>query len=144
MTNLSDERVVHKNVETVLVLNDVKLLNDTDVINPTLVIHGDVPNIDYKKINYIYISDFDRFYYITNIESISNNMLRIFARVDVLMSFWEQIKDNDCIVRRQENKWNLYIDDGSFKSYQNEQKIVRKFPSGFNVNNSSYILSVVG
>lgn len=142
MYNKSDDRVVHKVVENVHTMDNVRLLDDTNITNPTLIIQGDINNINLKNINYLYILEFERSYHITNIEIISNNMIKLSTRVDVLMSFWDKIKDNDCIIRRQENKYNLYLDDGSFKAYQNPIKVTRRFPSGF--SGSSYILSVVG
>ena len=46
------------------------------------------------------------------------------------------------IVKRQENRWNLYLDDGSFKVYQNPMVLTKAFPQGFTTQ--EFVLAVAG
>lgn len=61
--------------------------------------------------NYIHIPEFNRFYFITNITSIKNNLWQIDCKCDVLMSYAAEIRDLHAIVERQENVFNKYIPD---------------------------------
>lgn len=60
----------------------------------------------------------------------------------MLDSFKTEIKANTGIIERQQNKWNLYLDDGTFKLYQNPLVLTRLFPSGFSAE--EWILAVAG
>ena len=62
--------------------------------------------------------------------------------VDVLMTFRDEIKNMEAIIKRQENNYNLYLDDGIFKAYQNTKHKLLKFPNGF--SDFSYILALAG
>ena len=64
------------------------------------------------------------------------------CHVDALTSFANDIKANTAIIKRNENKWNLYLNDGTFKIYQNPDVLTKEFPSGFNAQ--EFILAVAG
>lgn len=119
---------------------DFKLKEQTSIIDPVLLITGDIT--DMLQANYMTIPVFGRSYFITNITSIRTGLVEITAHVDVLSSYIEYIRECTAIVHRQENKWNLYLDDGFFKTYQNPNIVVKKFPSGF--TNQSFVLAVAG
>ena len=46
------------------------------------------------------------------------------------------------IIKRNANSWNLYIEDGLFKTYANPHIFTKEFPSGF--KDPSYVLFVAG
>lgn len=116
------------------------LKTSTSVINPTIIIEGNLSQ--YTNVNYMTIPDFGRSYFITNITSITSNLFEIAAHVDVLSSFATEIRANKAIVHRQETKWNLYLNDGSFKVYQNPMVLTKAFPSGFTTQ--EFVLAVAG
>lgn len=116
------------------------LKNGTSIIDPTILFEGDLSS--YVTCNYMTITSFGRSYFITNIRSIRTNLFEIAAHVDVLSSFKTQIRSNDAIIKRQENLWNLYLNDGSFRVYQNPNVICKEFPSGFNTQ--EFVLAVAG
>lgn len=95
--------------------------------------------------NYMYISEFNRYYFITDISTIVNDIWRISATVDVLMSFKNDILSADAIIDKveAENNANLYLDDGSFVMDSRKYNEVIQFPSGLN-ENGSYILICAG
>ena len=116
------------------------LKTSTSVINPTIIIEGDLSQ--YTNVNYMTIAEFGRSYFITNITSVTSKLFEIAAHVDVLSSFAAEIRANKAIVHRQETKWNLYLDDGSFKVYQNPMVLTKAFPSGFTTQ--EFVLAVAG
>ena len=137
-TNNSEVEKVVKNLTTLQSLEGT-LREATSILNPTIKIEG-LTDID--KINYMYIPDFGRYYFVNDIRSIRNNLYEVSAHVDVLMTYAEQIKQQKAVIRRQENVWNTYLDDGTFKAYQNPLIVTKLFPNGF--NNNSFVLALSG
>lgn len=136
--NNSEVEKVVKNLTTLQSLEGT-LREATSILNPTIKIEG-LTDID--KINYMYIPDFGRYYFVNDIRSIRSNLYEVSAHVDVLMTYAEQIKQQKAVIRRQENVWNTYLDDGTFKAYQNPLIVTKLFPNGF--NNNSFVLALSG
>ena len=137
--NESDDRVFNKTITTIANLSGY-LRDDSSVIDPVIMVEGDISTL--SAANYMTITEFGRKYFITNMESVRNNLVRVTGHVDVLTTYKNAILANTGIIRRQENLWNLYLDDGSFKVYNNPIILTRAFPSGFNTK--SFILAVAG
>lgn len=95
--------------------------------------------------NYMYIGAFNRYYFIDDIVNVSNNRWIIYASVDVLMSFKNDILSTSAIIEKSENELNsnLYLDDGSFVMDSRKYNEIKEFSSGFN-DNGSYILICAG
>lgn len=137
--NESDDRAFNKSITNVANLSGY-LRDGSSVIDPVIMVEGDISTI--ASCNYMTIPEFGRSYFITNMESVRNNLVRITGHVDVLTTYRSAILANTGIVRRQQNLWNLYLDDGSFKVYNNPIVLTRAFPSGFST--MSFILAVAG
>lgn len=137
--NNSENININKDISNILTLSGT-LKNQTSIINPSIIIEANLANI--TTCNYLTIPSFNRSYFISNIESLRNNLVEISAHVDVISSFKSEILANTAIVKRQENNWNLYIDDGIFKTYQNPIVITKAFPSGFTTQ--EFVLAVAG
>lgn len=135
--NNSEDNKLNKNITSVATLTGT-LRNDTSIITPTILIEGTL----LPSVNYMTIPDFGRSYFITNIRTIRNELYEISGRCDVLSSFANELSQCVGIVRKQENNWNLYLDDGTFRVYQNPNIITKSFPSGF--SNLSFVLAVAG
>ena len=136
-TNNSDRNVVSKSLTELRTITGT-LREETSILNPVIRFQGTIP----VHANYMYIPEFDRYYFINDIKSIRNNLYEISAHVDVLMTYQDQIRNCTGIVARQQNNWNLYIDDGVFKTYQNRIILVKEFPTGFVRND--FVLAVAG
>lgn len=117
------------------VLRDV-----TSIIDPVIMIKCSMADV--RNANYMYIAQFKRHYFITNIRSIRHNLVEITAHVDVLTTYKDDIRKNKAILRRSENNWNLYLNDGSLKIYQNPTVQTKAFPHGF--SNYEFVLAVAG
>lgn len=112
--------------------------DNTSIIDP--VIRVEMNLISLAAFNYMYIADFNRYYFINNIVSISNGICELHAHVDVLSSFREEILLNYAILAKSENHWNLYLNDGTFKIYSDSIVLTLAFPMGFTRQN--YLLAV--
>lgn len=95
--------------------------------------------------NYMYISEFNRYYFIDDIENLGLSRWVIRASVDVLYSFMGDILSTRAIIDKSEdeNNANLYLDDGSFIMDTRKYNEVKEFPNGLN-ENGSYILICAG
>lgn len=139
MRNSSPKEQLDKNLSTLASVSGT-LKESTSIINPVIKIQCDVS--DFANCNYMYIPEFDRFYFVTDITSISDTIAEFNGHVDVLTTYKDQIRSNSAIVRRQENSWNLYLNDGSFKVYQNPMVLTKSFPNGFTAH--EFVLAVAG
>lgn len=135
--NKSDTNVLTKSLETLSTITGV-LKDDTDILNPSILIEGSLPT----NCNYFQIPDFNRYYFITGLESVANDLFKITGHVDVLSTYADSIRNCSGIIARQESEYNLYVDDGSFKVYQNPTFSIKQFDSGFNT--AEFILAVAG
>lgn len=104
--NTSDNNVVTKMLqdETKLTGN---LRDEVSVINPTIRI----TNKTFPNFNYCYIPDFNRYYFITDINIYRTGVYDLSLSVDVLMSFKEQFLELKAIIERQEFNHNNYLVD---------------------------------
>ena len=93
----------------------------------------------------MYIEEFDRYYYITDIKPLNGSRIQIIGRVDVLMSFKSSILSVPCIIDKQQNESvaNMYKDDGSFVTLNKTYDTIINFDKGFN-DNGSFILVCAG
>lgn len=137
--NNSDDRRFTKETETIATLSGY-LRAESSIVDPVIMIEGSASSL--ANCNYITIPEFNRSYFVTDIVSVRSDLIEVSAHVDVLSTYKNAILSNRGIVRRQENDWNLYLDDGSFKVYNNPVILTRAFPSGFST--MSFILAVAG
>lgn len=116
------------------------LKEETSVIDPVIIIS----DIDayVTLVNYAYIQEFKRYYFITNIHSVRKNLWRLSMHVDVLETYKLDIRENSGIIERNENLYDLQLNDGLFKTRQKPRITQYPFPSGFNTWN--FVLGVAG
>lgn len=136
--NASEVNKLEKKITDIVEL-DGSLRDETSLENPAFLISADLD--DLADVNYCYIPKFKRYYY-TKLSSVRKGICRVDCTVDPLMSFASDIKKCTGIIRRNTNAWNLYLNDGSLKVYQNPKVITKKFPSGF--DSMSFLLAVAG
>lgn len=116
----------------------------SSIIDPVIIVEANSPGFHANHSNYIYVEEFNRYYYITNIISVNHTLWELHCHVDVLMSFKEQIKAQTAIVARQESKYNLYLDDGVFMAYQNPIVQTKRFSVEAPFETQSFVLMVAG
>ena len=137
--NNSEQNRLNKETKTIMTVSGV-LKEETSIIDPIIKIECELSDV--TGCNYISIPVFRRSYFVNDIRSIRNGLVEFSCHVDVLSTYAEQIKNNTGIIKRQENEWNLYLNDGTFKVYQNPNVLTKAFPSGFTTQ--EFVLAVAG
>lgn len=92
---------------------NIKFKSQADRTTPVVVLMNETM-IDF---NYAYIPDFNRYYFVENIEVTPNKIYNISLRCDVLESFKEDIKKSSGVISQQTNGNNYFNSD-----YQTEIK----------------------
>ena len=138
--NTSDNRTINKTLTPGLTISG-NLREESSIIKPIITIQSD----NVIRENYLYIPEYQRYYYITGKESVRTGIWRIHMEVDPLMSFKRDILALSVVVSKQSAITNgdEYIDDGSLVTDNQLFKTVYKFADGFN-DNAQYILITAG
>lgn len=105
----------------------------------TLVYDGTVSH----DINYMYVQELGRYYFITDIINLTGGRYEIRGKVDVLESFKTSILQLSVIADKLMSSANLFLDDGSYVCENKEFNRVINFPNGFN-EEGEYILITAG
>ena len=138
MNNQEELNKITKSPTEVMTLSGT-LREETDIVDPQI-------NVEYNgtltNVNYMYIAEFNRYYFITKIESIRTGLWRIYAHCDVLKTYSEGILGTPAVVARNENRYNLFLNDSFFKVYSNPRLQIAKFPNKF--SGESYVLVMKG
>ena len=139
-TNSSDRNHLDKNITQQGSDISGTLRDDCSIVDPVITIQS-VTGFNLASCNYTYITEFGRYYYITNIVC-TGKLYELHMHCDVLMSFKSQIRGNSAVIARNESTYNLYLADGVFKTYANPHYQIKKFPSGF--SGFHYVLTISG
>lgn len=116
------------------------LREQSSVINPTITIQAE----NLSAFNYMYIAEFDRYYFITDITSIRNGLWRISAKVDVLMSFSDQIQNVIVSIGDVQQYYDeAYLPSNIWRSTAKTKTDIISFPNGLN-DSGEYILLTSG
>lgn len=121
----------------------VDLKESTNIFKPTFVI---LTSDNLWEYNYIdAIDSFGRYYFITDIRSIYNNRYEVDAKTDVLSTWASRIRSNNAVIKRQQNLYNLYLDDPDFHVLNYEKIQTLQFPTsnGF-MKSLQYVLVTNG
>lgn len=138
-TNSSENNAVNKNLTELATLTG-SLREGSSIINPQFSVAGLVDYI--ADLNYAYIPAFNRYYFVTGVEAVRENLWHLTLRVDVLYTYKDQILENSAIIERNENEYDLKLNDGLFKTQQNPRIAQFPFPSGFNTWN--FVIAIAG
>ena len=96
---------------------------DQSISSPVFIIEAS----DVYTYNYAYVPTLHRYYYITDIVALKNNLLELHMQVDALQSFKEEIKACRAICARSEWKTNYLINDGAMMVQQPQQVATLQF-----------------
>ena len=139
MKNLSEKNRLNKTTEIVKTVS-AHFKNVENIIDPVLQLKIDVETI--SNVNYCQIPELGRYYFITAVTSVNNDIFEISLHCDVLKTYSEQIKSQTAVISRQENQWNLYLNDPQFQLYSNPDFTTTPFPNGF--DGFQYVLLIAG
>lgn len=140
MQNKSPVEKIGKNI-AVGTSASCALKDGTSVLRPVLRIQTSDNVYDY---NYLRITEFNRYYFIDDIISLNNNIWEVKAHVDVLETYKNAILANTAVIKRQQNQYNLYLDDPDFHVYNYEKLQTLQFPANSFNKALKYVLVVNG
>lgn len=137
--NNSEKNKISKNLTNNTHISGT-LRNETGVMNPVILIHSVNPT----KFNYVYIPEFNRYYFITDMVSIRTDIWQVKLHVDVLMSFKDSLKNvkvilNDSEVEGADN----YLTGEQWVTNVKDTTSIVNFPDGL-LDNGEYILITAG
>lgn len=116
---------------------DINFLEDVNIMSPTFTTQN--LNFIYNA-NYVYIQEFNKYYYIDEPSTkLSGNRLSIKAIEDTIYSFYNEIMNTSQNITRQENEYNLYLNDNKMQVLSNKKRIIKNFNApvdGFPINPS--------
>lgn len=138
--NNSDDRAVHKSLTTLLSLTG-SLRDQSSIIDPVIMVEADISAL--TGCNYITIPAWGRSYFVKDITSVRNGLVQLSCHVDVLTSFKNELLDCSAVLNRQENIFDLYMDDGQWYISCLKKRKVINFPNAF-ANSSEIIITMIG
>lgn len=116
------------------------LKEETSIIKPSILFQAQ----NLSSYNYMYISDFGRYYFITDITCVRYDLWRITGVVDVLMSFKSGIETCPIIVKNTEITCaENYMTGDMWKTLVKTKTDIINFSSGLN-STGEYILITSG
>lgn len=143
--NKSDKRNLIKNITEIKTVT-ATAKGDISVISPVLIFNY----TDMSDINYCYISELNRYYYINNFTYLTGKRIQLNLAIDVLMTYAEEIKALKVNVLRYSKIKPTYISDGRIPLYSNTRQYVIDFPDNiFNLSNpketdKNFLLNIAG
>ena len=117
------------------------LRTECSVLDPVILIQIDQERVNITRINYCYIPEFNRYYFIKGMRVMRENLWEIALHVDVLMSYKDFIKELPAVVSRNENSGNM-LEDPKVVSYADSLVSTVKFPNSLPA--PTYILAAIG
>lgn len=138
MNNQEELNKINKNPSSVMTLTG-ELREESSIIDPVIIVEYDGT---LTNVNYMYIPEFHRYYFITQINSVRTKLWRVCGHCDVLKTYAQGILGCDCVVARNQNNFNLYLNDAYFKVYSNPRVQILNFPQKF--SGESYVLVMKG
>lgn len=139
-SNSSDESYPIKSLKPIYQNIDIIYKEDTNLIKPTIITRASLIT---KAINYVWIDELKRFYFIRNY-TFSQQRVFIDLEVDPLSTYWEDLKQREVILDRQQYINNRYQNDSEFPLLNMMNVRTIKFKNGFDDSGASFLLTLVG
>ena len=139
--NNSEPEKVDKDIIEVISMRGT-LREETSIMNPTFRVQLIVDNVSF--LNYIYVEEWERYYFVNDVKSVRNGLWDFSCHVDVLSTYKNQIRNLSAILARQENVYNLYLDDDKFLVDAKRMYLTKAFPNRVQTGGNSFILTIAG
>ena len=139
--NISDDNVINKTLQSEITLADASIRGEVDILEPKIRI---VSENNLALYNYCYLPDYQRYYFITYPKEVRTNVYDLEMKVDVLETYKAQLLQLEGVIGRQENIYNLYLNDDKWCVYADRQVLTRQFPSGFSETGYYYLTTLGG
>lgn len=140
--NNSDKLKMNKSLNLLKKVEKVHIKDNTSIIRPVLELSKDNIEDIISKANYLYISLFERYYFIDNIVFTPKWTAELHCSVDVLKTYYNSIKGKSFLIDRQEKIYSPMIVDSELP-IRSERNYYRSSVNIFNSDNfNTYILTV--
>ena len=127
-TNNSDSNELNKNINLVTELNCNVNRDNLDILSPILFLsYFDIKELN---INYCYIEELNRYYFIDSYTIEKNNLIKLQLETDVLMTFKNDILLSSGIVKETKNNQNNF--SSQFELLDTKQQKILYFSDGDN------------
>lgn len=119
--NQVDKRKLNKPLN-LLTSVDCDLLNPCTLLNPEVVL--EIPDNIVKSVNYVYIPDFNRYYFIKSdgINILPGGLVQLSLEVDPLMSWRSYINSLRAYILRNEFEYSKWMNDDMLPTRVNRIK----------------------
>lgn len=131
---------ITKNPTTVFTATG-ELKDGCSLMDPVILIASDTAP---TGINYAYIAEFGRYYFIKNIDAYRTGLWSIDMHCDVLKTYSAAILSSPAVVARSSSNFNMLMNDDHYYTQENPHIFTKAFPSGFDTSADSYILALIG
>lgn len=143
--NNSDHIEVNKSLQVVASDVPCVIIDATSIKDPVLMFSKYLEPLSY---NYVYVPQFNRYYYAEEPPQYENGFYTIKLHVDVLMSFKNQFLNEEVVVDRSESNYNLYLPDDKIElygySYYQVKKLIPQTNLKFDMNIEQFVLNCAG
>ena len=133
------DTVMNKDL-TLIATFDIQM-RDTQNVSAPILILGEIAGVDLKTVNYAYIDEFKRYYFIRTITVGQNNIYTLAMECDVIETYREDILNSSALISRRVAAGDY--GDMAVSSEVRKEVEVFKSSRGFN-ENKTIILSTVG
>ena len=144
MQNKSPVEKIGKQLQSGISITGVSLKKDCSILKPVLHVGTSQASGNIFDYNYMYIAQFNRYYFIDDIVSVGQNRWEVSGHIDVLETYKNAILQQSAVIKRQEKLYNLYLNDPDFMTYNYEQIQTLYFSKTDFLKTLSYILVVNG
>lgn len=136
--NTSDtNNTINKSLENEKQYN-IKFKGIADIKNPVVILNSET----FVNYNYAYIPDFNRYYFINNVEIQPNNIYKLTLTVDVLESFKTDILASKGFISRQTDINSYY--NTEYESEIKKQVDIYKSNVTFDLTAKTKVLVTIG
>lgn len=129
---------INKVLENEIVFQ-IQFKDIADIINPTV-------KIKYQgklQVNYAYIPDFDKYYFITDSEIYPTNIHTLSLQVDVLETYKEDILESKATVSRS-NRSNEYFDGGDYRAEERKEHTIYQSDKELEFEDNTILVTIGG
>ena len=133
------DTVMNKDL-TLIATFDIQM-RDTQNVSAPILILGEIAGVDLKTVNYAYIDEFKRYYFIRTITVGQNNIYTLAMECDVIETYREDILNSSALISRRVAAGDY--GDMAVSSEVRKEVEVFKSTRGFN-EDKTIILSTVG
>lgn len=124
-TTTAEKRALDKTMSSVVSVTGT-LRNASSVVDPVIILDASASSL--AGCNYMHIGTFGRYYFITDVVSLSDQLCEVHGHCDVLKTYASGIRKNQAIIARSSNDWltnSLIVDPQAKFSNKKNTKTIR-------------------